>query len=93
MDEVLASQTPAILRFLLGPPPWNGSVPRCGESVLGAVAGSDDSLGNVPACIQWLERNNLFLIPLDDDRQWYRYHHLFQELLQRKLLDEAGLRN
>jgi LuxR family maltose regulon positive regulatory protein len=30
------------------------------------------------------------VIPLDNDRQWYRYHHLFQELLQRRLLAEVG---
>jgi ATP/maltotriose-dependent transcriptional regulator MalT len=35
-----------------------------------------------------LERSNLFLIPLDDQRQWYRYHHLFAEVLQARLLDE-----
>jgi LuxR family maltose regulon positive regulatory protein len=35
-----------------------------------------------------LERSNLFLIPLDDHRQWYRYHHLFAEVLQARLLDE-----
>ena len=30
------------------------------------------------------------MIPLDNDREWYRYHHLFQELLQRRLLAEMG---
>ena len=30
------------------------------------------------------------MIPLDNERQWYRYHHLFQELLQRRLLAEMG---
>jgi LuxR family maltose regulon positive regulatory protein len=34
------------------------------------------------AMLEWLERSNLFLVPLDGDRQWYRYHHLFQELLR-----------
>jgi LuxR family transcriptional regulator, maltose regulon positive regulatory protein len=34
------------------------------------------------AMLEWLERSNLFLVPLDRDRQWYRYHHLFQELLR-----------
>ncbi len=32
-----------------------------------------------------LERSNLFVIPLDDMRQWYRYHHLFAEVLQAHL--------
>jgi LuxR family maltose regulon positive regulatory protein len=35
-----------------------------------------------------LERNNLFLIPLDDKRQWYRYHPLFAEVLQARLIDK-----
>jgi LuxR family maltose regulon positive regulatory protein len=35
-----------------------------------------------------LERNNLFLIPLDDKRQWYRYHRLFADVLQTHLMEE-----
>ena len=35
-----------------------------------------------------LERGNLFLVPLDDRRRWYRYHHLFADVLQAHLLDE-----
>ena len=35
-----------------------------------------------------LDRGNLFLVPLDDRRQWYRYHHLFADVLQARLLDE-----
>ena len=35
--------------------------------------------------IDWLVRRNLFVIPLDHRRQWFRYHHLFQELLQERL--------
>jgi LuxR family transcriptional regulator, maltose regulon positive regulatory protein len=37
------------------------------------------------AILESLERSNLFLVPLDRDRQWYRYHHLFQELLRAEL--------
>jgi LuxR family transcriptional regulator, maltose regulon positive regulatory protein len=37
------------------------------------------------AVLESLERSNLFLVPLDRDRQWYRYHHLFQELLRAEL--------
>ena len=32
--------------------------------------------------LEVLERDNLFVIPLDDKRQWYRYHHLFADVLQ-----------
>ena len=38
--------------------------------------------------LEALERGNLFLVPLDDRRQWYRYHHLFADVLRARLLDE-----
>ncbi len=38
--------------------------------------------------LERLERDNLFVIPLDDERQWYRYHHLFADVLQAHLLEE-----
>ncbi len=83
MDEVLAYQTPVIFRFLLVTSLLNRfCVPLC-ESVLSAD--SEVLPGDAAACIQWLEQNNLFVIPLDRNGQWYRYHHLFQELLQRRL--------
>jgi LuxR family maltose regulon positive regulatory protein len=40
---------------------------------------------NSKAMLDLLERENLFVIPLDDQRQWYRYHHLFAEVLQTHL--------
>jgi len=39
----------------------------------------------VQSTLDWLERTNLFLIPLDTRQRWYRYHRLFQELLQQRL--------
>lgn len=38
--------------------------------------------------LRWLEQANLFLIPLDDERRWYRYHHLFADMLRQRLLQE-----
>ena len=35
--------------------------------------------------LEALERANLFVVPLDDERRWYRYHHLFAEMLRRHL--------
>ena len=35
--------------------------------------------------IEWLEKTNLFVIPLDDEHKWFRYHHEFQKLLQKQL--------
>lgn len=52
-----------------------------------------DALINDPAisgqeALDYLERANLFLIPLDDRREWVRYHHLFAEALQARLLKQ-----
>jgi LuxR family maltose regulon positive regulatory protein len=38
--------------------------------------------------LDYLERANLFIVPLDDDRNWYRYHRLFADLLQKQLLQK-----
>ena len=35
--------------------------------------------------LEWLGLSDLFVIPLDDEHRWFRYHHLFQQLLQRRL--------
>ena len=40
------------------------------------------------AVLESLDRANLFLVPLDDHRRWYRYHHLFADVLRARLLDE-----
>jgi LuxR family maltose regulon positive regulatory protein len=40
------------------------------------------------AMLESLERANLFVVPLDDSRRWYRYHHLFADVLRAHLLDE-----
>src|SRR5438876_10064307 len=47
--------------------------------------GSAISHDQVQSPLDWLERPNLFLIPLDTRQRWYRFHHLFQELLQQRL--------
>jgi LuxR family maltose regulon positive regulatory protein len=49
-----------------------------------AVTGQEDGRGMLEA----LERGNLFVVPLDDRRQWYRYHHLFADVLQARLMEE-----
>ena len=49
-----------------------------------AVTGRDDGTGMLEA----LERGNLFVVPLDDKRQWYRYHHLFADVLRARALEE-----
>ena len=42
------------------------------------------------AILEYLESSNLFIIPLDNERRWYRYHRLFAELLRRRLHQQVG---
>ena len=83
-DEVLSRQVPAIQTFLLR----TSILDRFCTSLCEAILGETDPAWDVPACIDWLERAELFIIPLDNQRLWYRYHHLFQGLLQQRL--QAG---
>jgi LuxR family maltose regulon positive regulatory protein len=55
-----------------------------------AVAGDEDAAWPARESLAWIERANLFVVPLDRERQWYRYHHLFQEMLRRRLQESAG---
>ncbi|MCB0187217.1 MAG: hypothetical protein KDE31_23280, partial [Caldilineaceae bacterium] len=54
---------------------------RFNTDLCNAVTGRNDS----QALLEKIEQANLFLIPLDDERKWYRYHHLFRDLLQQRL--------
>jgi LuxR family maltose regulon positive regulatory protein len=40
--------------------------------------------------LEYLEHANLFIVPLDNERRWYRYHHLFADLLRQRLLQSAA---
>lgn len=86
VGEVLRHQLPAIQSFLLNTSILNRfCVPLCE-----AVIGESDLAWNVRGCLDWVERSEMFIIPLDNRREWYRYHHLFQELLQQRLTAEAA---
>lgn len=76
-DEVLAHQSLEIQTFLL----QTSLLDRFNASLCKAVTGVEDS----QAMLESLESSNLFLFPLDEDRRWYRYHHLFATSLQRRL--------
>ncbi len=80
VEEVLQRQPEGIHSFLLK----TAILDRLSGSLCNAVTGREDSKG----MLDTLERGNLFIIPLDDQRQWYRYHPLFAEVLQARLIDE-----
>ncbi len=86
MDEVLTHQLPAIHSFLLK----TSILDRFCASLCEAVVEEGDPAWNAGACLDWIERSELFLIPLDDRREWYRYHHLFQESLQQRAAAEMA---
>ncbi len=86
LEEVLASQTPEIQRFLLS----TSILERLNAPLCDAVLIDGDKVNRVgdersAAILAYLEQANLFLVPLDDERTWYRYHHLFADLLRARL--------
>jgi len=84
VDEVLASQPQSVNDFLLKTSILkNFSAPFCGVV-------TDLSLDESREILAEIERQNLFLVPLDYERGWYRYHHLFQDLLRRRLQDQLN---
>lgn len=80
MDEVLAHQPADVRDFLLR----TAVLDRLTGGVCDAVTGRSDG----SAMLAQLERANLFLIPLDDQLTWFRYHHLFADVLRARLVAE-----
>ncbi|TFC51217.1 LuxR C-terminal-related transcriptional regulator [Cryobacterium shii] len=77
-EEVLQRQPEQVREFLLRTAILDRLSGSLCEAVTGQAGGSD--------VLESLERDNLFLVPLDDGRQWYRYHHLFADVLRARLL-------
>lgn len=76
-EEVLQRQPENVQTFLL----QTSLLDRLNGSLCNAVTGRSDG----QAILEQLQQHNLFIIPLDDERKWYRYHHLFAELLHTRL--------
>jgi len=80
VDEVLQHQPDHIQEFLL----QTAILSRLNGSLCDAVTRQNQG----GAILEKLERSNLFVVPLDDKRNWYRYHHLFADVLQAHLLKD-----
>jgi len=95
-EEVLRHQPEAIQAFLLR----TSILDRfCGSLCDALLQGDSGPRPNLVASgqetLEYLERANLFIVPLDGERRWYRYHRLFAELLRQRLeqslaADKAG---
>jgi LuxR family maltose regulon positive regulatory protein len=80
VEEVLQSQPEPIRRFLL----QTAILDRLNGSLCDAVTGYAEGSARLEA----LQRGNFFIIPLDDKRNWYRYHRLFADVLRMHLMAE-----
>lgn len=80
VEEVLQRQSEEVRSFLLK----TSILTRMSGPLCDAVTGQDGGRATLDA----LDRANLFLVALDDRRRWYRYHHLFADVLRARLLDE-----
>jgi len=80
VEEVLQRQPQRVRIFLL----QTAILDKLCGALCDAVTGQKHGKG----ALERLERDNLFVVPLDDERQWYRYHHLFADVLQAHLLEE-----
>jgi LuxR family transcriptional regulator, maltose regulon positive regulatory protein len=79
-EEVLARQPEPLVGFLLE----TSVLERLCGPLCDAVCGRTDS----QQVLERVERANLFLVPLDEVRGWWRYHHLFADLLRARLANE-----
>jgi LuxR family transcriptional regulator, maltose regulon positive regulatory protein len=79
MEEVLGRQDAHIQTFLLR----TSILDRLCGLLCDAVLLDASASGQ--ATLEYLERANLFIVPLDNERRWYRYHHLFADLLRLRL--------
>jgi len=80
-DEVLASLSPSLQTFLL----QTSILERLSASLCEAVTGRTGTR----AMLEQLVDANLFIVPLDNQRAWYRYHNLFADLLRKRLQEKA----
>ena len=82
LEEVLQRQPAEFQKFLL----QTALLERLNADLCDSLTGRSDS----QTVLNSLERANLFIIPLDNRREWFRYHHLFAHLLQQRFINFHG---
>ncbi len=82
VEEVLQQQSETLQTFLL----YTAILDRmCGSLCDAVVIGIAEGQQSSQAILEMIETANLFIVPLDSERGWYRYHHLFADLLRQRL--------
>jgi LuxR family transcriptional regulator, maltose regulon positive regulatory protein len=89
-EEVLERQPEAVRAFLLRTSVLERMCAPLCDAVLNDTSDAASLVDSPPhissqAMLEKLERSNLFIVPLDNERRWYRYHHLFADLLRQRL--------
>jgi len=84
IEEVLNQQSENIQAFLLRTSILDRLCGPLCDAVLLAPSGSGQET------LKYLEQANLFIVPLDNERRWYRYHHLFADLLRQRLQESTA---
>ena len=84
-EEVLQRQPERVQNFLLHTSVLDRLCGSLCDAVLSAIPGRIEQEESGQSFLEMLERANLFIIPLDHRRHWYRYHHLFADLLRQRL--------
>lgn len=87
IEEVFRQQPPEVQDFLLQTSVLEQlTAPLCDA----VIDRGETAAPNSQTILERLEQSNLFIIPLDDSRQWFRYHHLFADLLRQRLRQDKG---
>ena len=84
-DEVLTHQPEPIYQFLLRTCILERMCGSLCDVLIDQAAEDTGAFTSSQQILEHLQRTNLFVVPLDDERQWYRYHRLFAELLRARL--------
>ena len=102
MEEVLSRQSAEVQDFMVKTSILNQlSAPICDALMGWSDAAGDttrkrtvtkrlDTVLPSQEILEYMDRENLFIIPLDDERRWYRYHRLFADLLEERLIRVLG---
>ena len=95
IEEVLQRQPEGLQTFLLHTAILDRLTGPLCDAVVGEIEDWRSKIGNrvqspisnlqSQAILEYLESSNLFIVPLDSERRWYRYHHLFADLLRKRL--------